>query len=225
MLPPGSSRGYSTIAALEGYDGRRPKAMAPQALNDLVAVTVVILTVFAAISKVRTTTSTRPCRRQNRNRSTLASISGAHQLHVDENGFRRCACSRLPDRSTRRSPPTSGRIRVRHQEYTARSAGRWSRQGVEAIRPPHFRDDQFDIRTPSSIAVASRVAALVDSFVLLTSPGPARSGVCRLAGFLGSCAAGMARELWGPVTAVTTTRARTHRIDRRICKIAAALRR
>ena len=169
-------------------------ASANRRLNDLVAVTVVILTVFAAISKVKDDNINQAMQKaKSESVDAWAEYQAARiKLHVDENGL-----------STLRLLETTGQIdktlaakQVAEYEsdikkYTARSAETMAKaKALEAEYDRlNFRDDQFDMSDAFlSIAVAlSAVAALVDSFVLLyIAWGSGAFGLfVGIAGFLG----------------------------------------
>jgi biopolymer transport protein ExbD len=163
-------------------------------LNDLVAVTVVILTVFMAISKVKDDNINQAMQKaKSESVDAWAEYQAARiKLHVDENGL-----------STLRLLETTGQIdktlaakQVAEYEsdikkYTSRSAETMAKaKALEAEYDRlNFRDDQFDMSDAFlSIAVAlSAVAALVDSFVLLyIAWGSGAFGLfAGIAGFLG----------------------------------------
>jgi len=149
-------------------------ASANRRLNDLVAVTVVILTVFAAISKVKDDNINQAMQKaKSESVDAWAEYQAARiKLHVDENGL-----------STLRLLETTGQIdrtlaakqaaeyESDIKKYQARSTETMAKaKALEAEYDRlNFRDDQFDMSEAFlSIAVAlSAVAALVDSFVLL----------------------------------------------------------
>ena len=138
-------------------------------LNDLVAVTVVILTVFAAVSKVKDDNINQAMQKAKSEAvDAWAEYQAARiKLHVDENGL-----------STLRLLETTGQI---DKTLAAKQVAEYDRL--------NFRDDQFDMSDAFlSIAVAlSAVAALVDSFVLLyIAWGSGAFGLFMgIAGFLG----------------------------------------
>jgi hypothetical protein len=163
-------------------------------LNDLVAVTVVILTVFMAISKVKDDNINQAMQKaKSESVDAWAEYQAARiKLHVDENGL-----------STLRLLETTGQIdktlaakQVAEYEsdikkYQGRSAETMAKaKALEAeYERLNFRDDQFDMSDAFlSIAVAlSAGAALLDSFVLLyIAWGSGAFGLLMgIAGFLG----------------------------------------
>jgi hypothetical protein len=143
-------------------------------LNDLVAVTVVILTVFMAISKVKDDNINQAMQKaKSESVDAWAEYQAARiKLHVDENGL-----------STLRLLETAGQIdktlAVKQaaeyesdiKKYGARSAETMAKaKALEAeYERLNLRDDQFDMSDAFlSIAIAlAAVAALVDAFWLL----------------------------------------------------------
>ena len=143
-------------------------------LNDLVAVTVVILTVFMAISKVKDDNINQAMQKaKSESVDAWAEYQAARiKLHVDENGL-----------STLRLLETTGQIdktlaakqaaeyEADIKKYHARSAETMAKaKALEAeYERLNFRDDQFDMSDAFlSIAIAlAAVAALVDAFWLL----------------------------------------------------------
>jgi hypothetical protein len=163
-------------------------------LNDLVAATVVILTVFAAISKVKDDNINQAMQKaKSESVDAWAEYQAARiKLHVDENGL---STLRLLE-STGQIDKTLAAKQVAEYEsdikkYTGRSAETMAKaKALEAEYDRlNFRDDQFDMSDAFlSIAVAlSAVAALVDSFTLLyIAWGSGGFGLfLGIAGFLG----------------------------------------
>lgn len=143
-------------------------------LNNLVAVTVVILSVFMAVSKIKDETmSPRPCRRPSRSLSTPGS-----NIRLPYQAARRRerpdatanARNRRQHRSRDRRPQAAD-YEADIKKYEARS--KETRAKAEALEKEYdrlnFGDDQFDMSDAFlSIAIAvAAVAALADSFWLL----------------------------------------------------------
>jgi hypothetical protein len=163
-------------------------------LNELVAITVVILTVFGAITKVKDDNINQAMQKAKADSvDAWAEYQFARvKLHVDENGLNQL---RLLETSGQISKELAARQTAEYEadikKYEGRS--RETRAKAERLEAEYdrlnFRDDQFDISDVFlSIAVAvSAVAALVDSFALLYFAWG--SGVLGLglgtAGFLG----------------------------------------
>ena len=112
-------------------------------LNDLVAITVVILTVFGAVTKVKDDNINQAMQKAKADAvNAWAEYQFARvKLHVDENGLsqlRLLEFGRPREQGTRRQ--AGGRIRGRHQEIRRPLDGD-ARQGREArsrIRPAEF---------------------------------------------------------------------------------------
>ena len=143
-------------------------------LNDLVAVTVVILTVFMAISKVKDDNINQAMQKaKSESVDAWAEYQAARiKLHVDENGL---STLRLLETTGQIDKTLAAKQAAEYEsdikKYTGRSAETMAKaKALEAeYERLNFRDDQFDMSDAFlSIAVAlSAVAALVDSFVLL----------------------------------------------------------
>src|SRR3954447_4293710 len=142
-------------------------------LNDLVAVTVVILTVFAAISKVKDDNIVQAMQKA-KSESVDAWTeyqSSRIKLHVDENGL---AALRLLE-TTGVDKALAGKQAAEYEsdikKYQARSAETMAKaKALEAEYDRlNFRDDQFDLSDAFlSIAVAlAAVASLTEAFWLL----------------------------------------------------------
>src|ERR1700741_2728003 len=143
-------------------------------LNDLVAVTVVILTVFMAISKVKDDNINQAMQKaKSESVDAWAEYQAARiKLHVDENGL-----------STLRLIETTGQIdktlaaqqaaeyESDIKKYQGRSAETMAKaKALEAeYERLNFRDDQFDMSDafPSIGIALAAVAALVGLFWLL----------------------------------------------------------
>jgi hypothetical protein len=167
---------------------------ADKRLNDLVAVSVVILTVFLAVSKIKDDNIVQAMQKaQTGAVDAWAEYQATRvKLHVDENSL-----------ATLRLLETSGNIEKslaakQAEEYTAdikkyEERSRETMAKAKALEPEYNRlnihDDQFDISEAFiSIAIAvSAVGALVDSFrMLYLAWGSGAVGVLfGLAGFLG----------------------------------------
>ena len=143
-------------------------------LNNLVAVTVVLLTVFMAITKTKDDNINQAMQKAKADAvDAWAEYQFARvKLHVDENGLNQL---RLLESGGQISKELAARQATEYaaeiKKYEARS--RDTRAKAEKMEAEYdrlnFRDDQFDMSDVFlSIAVAiSAVAALVDSFALL----------------------------------------------------------
>ncbi|MEA2873225.1 MAG: hypothetical protein QOH67_3201 [Hyphomicrobiales bacterium] len=143
-------------------------------LNNLVAVTVVILTVFMAISKTKDDNINQAMQKAKADSvDAWAEYQFARvKLHVDENGLNQL---RLLETTGQIDKPLAAKQAAEYQadikKYEDRS--KETRAKAERLEAEYerlnFRDDQFDMSDVFlSIAVAvSAVAALVDSFALL----------------------------------------------------------
>ena len=143
-------------------------------LNDLVAVTVVLLTVFMAITKTKDDNINQAMQKA---KADAVDAWAEYQfsrvkLHVDENGLNQL---RLLETAGQIDKTLAAKQAAEYdadiKKYEARSKEtRAKAEGLEAeYNRLNFRDDQFDMSDVFlSIAVAvSAVAALVDSFPLL----------------------------------------------------------
>jgi hypothetical protein len=167
---------------------------ADRRLNDLVAVTVVILTVFMAISKVKDDNINQAMQKaKSESVDAWAEYQAARiKLHVDENGL---STLRLLETTGQIDKTLAARQAAEYEsdikKYIARSAETMARaKALEAeYERLNFRDDQFDMSDAFlSIGVAlAAVAALVDSFWLLyVAWGSGAFGLLvGIAGFLG----------------------------------------
>lgn len=153
-------------------DGKSERAN--KRLSDLVAVTVVILTVFMAISKIKDDNINQAMQKaKSESVDAWAEYQAARiKLHVDENGL-----------STLRVLETAGQIdktlaakqaaeyESDIKKYQGRSAETMAKAKALEVEYDrlNFRDDQFDMSDAFlSIAVAlAAVAVLVDAFWLL----------------------------------------------------------
>lgn len=143
-------------------------------LNDLVAVTVVLLTVFMAITKTKDDNINQAMTKAKADAvDAWAEYQFARvKLHVDENGLNQL---RLLESAGGVDKALAAKQAAEYdadiKKYEARSKEtRAKAEGFEAeYNRLNFRDDQFDMSDVFlSIAVAvSAVAALVDSFALL----------------------------------------------------------
>ena len=143
-------------------------------LNDLVAVTVVLLTVFMAITKTKDDNINQAMTKAKADAvDAWAEYQFARvKLHVDENGLNQLRLlesaggvdKALAAKQAAEYDADIKKYEVRSKETRAKA------EGFEAeYNRLNFRDDQFDMSDVFlSIAVAvSAVAALVDSFALL----------------------------------------------------------
>jgi hypothetical protein len=163
-------------------------------LNNLVAVTVVILSVFMAISKIKDDNVTQAMQKvKQESVDAWAEYQASRiKLHVDENGLtqlRMLETTGTIDRAIAARQAADYEADIK--KYEARS--RETRTKAEALEKEYdrlnFRDDQFDMSDAFlSIAIAvAAVAALADSFWLLyVAWGSGAIGFAfALAGFLG----------------------------------------
>src|SRR3954470_949900 len=143
-------------------------------LNDMIAVTVVILTVFLAVCKVKDDNIVQAMQKAQ---STSVDAWAEYQstrvkLHVDENGL---AMLRLTETTGGVDKALAAKQAAEYDADIKKYEGRSKETRAKAERLEaeydrlNFRDDQFDMSDVFlSIAVAvSAVAALVDSFALL----------------------------------------------------------
>jgi len=145
-----------------------------KSLNDLVAVTVVILTVFMAISKTKDDNINQAMQKAKADSvDAWAEYQFARvKLHVDENGLNQL---RLLESASQIDKTLAAKQAAEYEadikKYEVRS--KETRAKAERLEAEYdrlnLRDDQFDSSDVfMSIAVAvSAVAALVDSFALL----------------------------------------------------------
>jgi hypothetical protein len=143
-------------------------------LNNLVAVTVVILTVFMAISKVKDDNINQAMQKaKSESVDAWAEYQSARiKLHVDENGL---SMLRLLESAGTIDKALAAKQAAEYEadikKYEARSTETMAK--AKALETEYdrlnFRDDQFDMSDAFlSIAIAlSAVAALVDAFWLL----------------------------------------------------------
>src|SRR5499426_2829602 len=163
-------------------------------LNDLVAVTVVILTVFAAISKVKDDNINQAMQKaKSESVDAWAEYQAARiKLHVDENGL---STLRLLETTGQIDKTLAAKQAAEYEsdikKYQSRSAETMAKaKALEAeYERLNLRDDQFDMSDAFlSIAIAlAAVAALVDAFwMLYLSWASGGFGVLMgVAGFLG----------------------------------------
>ena len=165
------------MAAIDaGAEGSAAKSdrREDKTLNDLVAVTVVILTVFMAISKVKDDNINQAMQKAKADSvDAWAEYQFARvKLHVDENGLHQL---RLLETTGQVNKELAARQAAEYEADIKKYEGRSKETRAKAERLEaeydrlNFRDDQFDMSDVFlSIAVAvSAVAALVDSFALL----------------------------------------------------------
>ena len=143
-------------------------------LNRLVAVTVVILTVFMAITKVKDDNINQAMQKAKADAvDAWAEYQFARvKLHVDENGLNQL---RLLESAGQIDKALAAKQAAEYEADIKKYEGRSKETRAKAERLEteydrlNFRDDQFDMSDVFlSIAVAvSAVAALVDSFALL----------------------------------------------------------
>jgi hypothetical protein len=143
-------------------------------LSDLVAITVVILTVFMAISKTKDDNINQAMQKAKADSvDAWAEYQFARvKLHVDENGLNQL---RLLETAGQIDKTLAARQAAEYEADIKKYEGRSKETRTKAERLEaeyerlNFRDDQFDMSDVFlSIAVAvAAVAALVDSFALL----------------------------------------------------------
>ena len=143
-------------------------------LNNLVAVTVVILTVFMAITKIKDDNINQAMQKAKADSvDAWAEYQFARvKLHVDENGLNQL---RLLETAGQIDKELAAKQAAEYEADIKKYEGRSKETRAKAERLEaeydrlNFRDDQFDMSDVFlSIAVAvSAVAALVDSFALL----------------------------------------------------------
>ena len=147
---------------------------ADRRLNDLVAITVVILTVFMAISKVKDDNINQAMQKaKSESVDAWAEYQAARiKLHVDENGLsmlRLLETTGLIDKSLAEKQAAEYESDIK--KYQARSAETMAKaKALEAEYDRlNFRDDQFDMSDAFlSITLAlAAIAALVDAYWLL----------------------------------------------------------
>jgi len=143
-------------------------------LNDLVAITVVILTVFMAICKTKDDNINQAMQKASANAVDFWNEYQASRvkLHVDENGL---AELRLLETTGQISKELAAKQAAEYETDIKKYEGRSKETMAKAKKAEadyealNFRDDQFDMSEAFlSIAIAvSAVAALVDYFWLL----------------------------------------------------------
>ena len=164
------------MAAIDAGDSAAAKAekREDRRMNDLVAVTVVILTVFMAISKTKDDNINQAMQKAKADSvDAWAEYQFARvKLHVDENGLNQL---RLLESAGQIDKALAAKQAADYEADIKKYEGRSKETRAKAERLEaeydrlNFRDDQFDMSDVFlSIAVAiSAVAALVDSFALL----------------------------------------------------------
>jgi uncharacterized protein DUF4337 len=148
-------------------------------LNNLVAITVVILSVFMAVSNIKDDNINQAMQKAKQESVDAWTEYQASRikLHVDETGLtqlRMLETAGNIDRAVAARQAADYEADIK--KYEARS--KETRAKAEALEKEYdrlnYRDDQFDMSAAFlsiGIAVAA-VAALVDSFGFFTSPGP-----------------------------------------------------
>ena len=142
-------------------------------LSDLVAVTVVILTVFMAVSKIKDDNIVQAMQKAKSDSvDAWAEYQAARiKLHVDENGLAALRLLETTGVDKALAAKQAAEYESDIKKYQARSAETMAKaKALEAEYDRlNFRDDQFDMSDAFlSIGIAvSAVAALVDSFWLL----------------------------------------------------------
>ena len=160
-------------------------------LNDLVAVTAVILSVFMAVSNIKDDNINQAMQKaKSESVDAWAEYQAARvKLHIDENGL---AQLRLLETAGNFDRALAAKQAAEFESEIKKYEGRSKETRAKAERLEkeydrlNFHDDQFDMSAAfSSIAIA--VAALVDSFWLLyVAWGSGAFGMFfGIAGFLG----------------------------------------
>lgn len=162
-------------------------------LNKLVAVTVVILSVFGAITKVKDDNIVQAMQKaKSESVDAWAEYQAARiKLHVDENGLEQTRLLETLGIDKTLAAKQAAEYESDIKKYNARSAETMAK--AKALESEYdrlnFRDDQFDFSDAFlSIAVAlSAVAALANAYWLLyVAWGSAAVGLMfGIAGFLG----------------------------------------
>ena len=155
-------------------DNADAKTASDKKLNDLVAVTVVILSVFMAVSKIKDDNIVQAMQKaKSESVDAWAEYQAARiKLHVDENGL---AQLRLLQTAGNYDRDLAARQAAQYEsdikKYEGRSVETMAK--AKALEAEYdllnFRDDQFDMSDAFlSIGIAlAAVAALVDNFLLL----------------------------------------------------------
>jgi len=143
-------------------------------LNDLVAITVVILTVFMAVSKIKDDNIVQAMQKAQ---ATAIDAWNEYQaarikLHVDENGLntlRLLEAAGSVDKTLAAKQAAEYENDIKKYESRSRETMAKAKANEAEYERLNFRDDQFDLSDAFlSLAVAlSAVAALVDTFWLL----------------------------------------------------------
>jgi hypothetical protein len=164
----------SAIDAGVGESAAEKERREDKRLNSLVAVSVVILTVFMAISKTKDDNINQAMQKAKADSvDAWAEYQFARvKLHVDENGLNQL---RLLESGGQIDRALAARQAAEYEADIKKYEGRSKETRAKAERFEaeydrlNFRDDQFDMSDVFlSIAIAvSAVAALVDSFALL----------------------------------------------------------
>ena len=155
-------------------DSAKSEKRESKTLNDLVAVTVVILSVFMAISKTKDDNINQAMQKAKANSvDAWAEYQFARvKLHVDENGLNQL---RLLESGGQIDKALAAKQAAEYEADIKKYEGRSKETRAKAERLEaeydrlNFRDDQFDMSDVFlSIAIAlAAVASLVDSFWLL----------------------------------------------------------
>jgi len=158
----------------DGAAAARQERSDEKRLNNLVAITVVILTVFMAISKVKDDNINQAMQKAKADSiDAWAEYQFARvKLHVDENGL---AQLRLLETTGQTDKALAAKQAAEYEADIKKYEGRSKETRAKAERLEkeyerlNFRDDQFDLAEVFlQVAVAlSAVSALVDTFWLL----------------------------------------------------------
>ena len=164
----------SAIDAGAGESAAEKEKREDKLLNNLVAVTVVILTVFMAVSKTKDDNINQAMQKAKADSvDAWAEYQFARvKLHVDENSLSQL---RLLETTGQIDKALAAKQAAEYEADIKKYEGRSKETRAKAERLEaeyerlNFRDDQFDMSDVFlSIAIAvSAVAALVDSFALL----------------------------------------------------------
>jgi hypothetical protein len=150
-----------------------PEKSADKKLNSLVAITVLIVSVFLAISKLK---DDNIVRRMEFVKADSVDVWNEYQaerikLHGDENAIG--AMSLLPSRNAQTADAEKGRLEKQIAKYTSQSGqlADKARNADALYKVLEFRHDQFDIEDGVlSITLAlTAVAALTETYWLLVA--------------------------------------------------------
>jgi hypothetical protein len=155
-------------------DTDRARRKEDKRLNDLVAVTVVVLTVFMAVGKVKDDNINQAMQKASANAVDTWSEYQASRvkLHVDENGLAQLRLLETTGQVGKElavKQAAEYEADIKKYEQRSKETMAKAKQAEAEYNALNLRDDQFDMSEAFiSIAIAvSAVAALVDYFWLL----------------------------------------------------------